>query len=323
MKKDAQKFIDCLDDAVHLLDDYPSIHFSGPNLNLEYTSPEQFDLALFEQWSELCAPVAQKKLPIRLIQHLSCTGGTLISKCLAAMPNVALLSEVHPLSRLLIDSAPKFAPTDLTYLAIHGRFPLVDELSENMFKADIDVISVHLKLLGKHLVIREHSHSDFLVGDSPNENSTIRMLLEDDYPILAILTVRHPVDCYLSLLENGWIHFSPPTFDEYCRRYLLFISRNEDLPMCKYEDFVNDPKKEIKLLCDALDLAFNEDFLDVFDLNIMSGDSGRSSNTIGKRKRREYDEKFFEEAKESAMYLQLCEQLNYDPSLATPGDVNH
>jgi len=33
---------------------------------------------------------------LRTLHHLSCTGGTLFSKCLASMEQVALLSEVHP-----------------------------------------------------------------------------------------------------------------------------------------------------------------------------------------------------------------------------------
>lgn len=315
MKSDAQKFVECLKDAGEILEDYPSVNFTSIDLNLKYAAPEHFDLALFEQWSEFCESETQLKPPIRIIHHMSCTGGTLISKCLAAMPNVALLSEVHPLSQIHIDSNPKFAPTDLTYLAIHGRFPLIDELSEKIFKANIDVITEHVKQLGKYLVIREHSHSDFLVGESPSDFSTIRNLLQDDYPVLSILTVRHPVDSYLSLVKNGWIHFTPPTFDEYCRRYLLFLEHHEDLPMCKYEDFVDDPTKEVKLLCGALDLPFSEDFQDVFDLNVMSGDSGRSSNTIEKRARRECDEKFLEELHTSDRYIQLCEHLNYDSTV--------
>ena len=38
---------------------------------------------------------------IGLIHHLSNTGGILISKCIAAMPSVVLLSEMHPLVGLL------------------------------------------------------------------------------------------------------------------------------------------------------------------------------------------------------------------------------
>ena len=315
MKKDVQQFIDYLDDAMHLLDGYPASN--QPTLNNQMTDipPEHFDLAFFEKWPEFYESEAHQKPPVRIIQHLSCTGGTLISKCVAAMPNVSILSEISPLSQLHIGLNPKFSPTDLVYLAAHGKFPLMDELSEKIFKADVDVITTHSKQLGKYLVIREHCHSTYLVGELPEEYKTVRTFLKDEYRILATLTVRHPVDSYLSLVNNGWTHFNPPTIDEYCKRYLLFIEHNDALSIYKYEDFVNDPKKEMKLLCETLELPFNEDFQVVFELNKISGDSGRSSNTIEKRTRREIDEKLRNELNESANYIQLCERLNYEPSV--------
>ena len=38
--------------------------------------------------------------PYRVLHHMACTGGTLISRCLATMPNVVLLSEIDPLSAI-------------------------------------------------------------------------------------------------------------------------------------------------------------------------------------------------------------------------------
>ena len=312
MKSNTQKFIECLEEAEDILEDYPSVNFSGVDFNLKYADPEHFNLALFEHWSEFCEPDTQQKLPIRIIQHLSCTGGTLISKCLAAMPNVALLSESNPLSSLQVVSESRCAPTDLTYLATQGNFPLIDELSEKIFQADIDVIAKHIKQLGKYLVIREHSHSDYLVGESPNESSTVRKLLKNEYPLLSILTVRHPVDSYLSLLNNGWVHFKPETFDEYCNRYLYFIKHNNDVPTYKYEDFVDAPDIELRRICESLNLPFNEDFQDIFDLNRLSGDSGRSSTTITKRERREFDKDLYTEIIDSTNFKKLCNILEYD-----------
>ena len=232
------------------------------------------------------------------------------------MPNVALLSEVNPLSQLHVSYKPKFAPTDLTYLALQGKFPLFDELSKKIFKAEIDVISKHVQELGKYLIIREHSHSDFLVGDSSSDVSIIKKLLKDDYPLLCVLTVRHPVDSYLSLISNeGWTHFTPTTFDEYCKRYLLFIEHNKHVPVYKYENFLANPESEINLLCKTLKLPFNEDFRDIFDLNAMSGDSGRASNTITARERREYDGHFLAEAENSTNFAALCKALDYESSL--------
>jgi hypothetical protein len=36
---------------------------------------------------------------VRTLHHVACSGGTLISRCLAALPGVVLLSELNPLNR--------------------------------------------------------------------------------------------------------------------------------------------------------------------------------------------------------------------------------
>jgi hypothetical protein len=315
MDNNAQKFLNCLKDADQILEDYPFADYSDGEYNISHPPSANFDLALFEDWSKFSTPETLQKSPVRVIQHLACTGGTVISKCLAAMPNVVLLSEANPLSTLQKSTTPRFAPTDLTYLAMHGGFPLIDELSEKIFRADIEIISKHAQQLGKYLVIREHSHSDFHVGELPNSFSTIRELLKDDHTVLSVVTVRHPVDSYLSLIKTDWVHYTPKSFDEYCRRYLLFLESNKNVPLHKYEDFVNDPQLVMKKVCETLDLPFNEDFQDVFDLNTLTGDSGRSSSLISTRKRREFDECFREELNNSTMFFQLCEKLNYETFL--------
>lgn len=253
----------------------------------------------------------EQKSPVRVIQHLSCTGGSLISKCLAAMPDVLLLSEVNPFCRLHVDSERRFAPTDLTYLAIQGRFPFVDQLSEKIFNASLDVISKHANSLGKYLVIREHSHSHFLIGDAQTKIRTVKTILEQDYQVLSVLTVRHPVDSYNSMISNEWLHFNPKTFDEYCRRCQLFLDDNKGSSVYKYEEFVSEPQKVMRGLCKTLNLPFNENFQSAFNSNIM-GDSGRTSDVISKRERREINDEFRQEINASTEYIRLCEMLRYE-----------
>ena len=316
MKDEAQKFIDCLQDAGQLLDDYPVVDYAETDDAKSQETQDHFDLALFEKWDEFFAPEFQQKPPIRIIQHLSCSGGTIISKCLAGLPNVVLLSEANPLSELHAESTPPgFAPSDLIYLAKRANMPHFPQLGRDVFKAEIGVIAKHARLFGKHLVIREHSHSDFLVGEIPGSFSTVREFLKEDFTVRSVVTVRHPVDSYLSLVKTDWLHFIPKTFEEYCKRHVLFIERNENVPIYKYEDFVSDPETEINRICDSLDLPFNEDFIDIFDINTLSGDSGRSSNIIEKRERRKIDEDLQNEMSESPSYEALCTKLGYAASI--------
>lgn len=318
MNREAEKFLEYLEDAECLLVDFLDTDEPATDFTLDYSPSKHLDLAGFSKWMEFCEPKGLQDQTIRLIQHLSCTGGSIICKSLASMPNVLLLSEVNPLSELLFNSQDKkFAPTDLAYLARLARVPQWNELSEKLFKAEIREIVNHAQLYGKYVFVREHSHSDFLVGETPKRASTVRRLLREDYPVLPILTVRHPVDSYLSMLRNGWVGFAPGTFDEYCRRYLLFLEHNHDVPRHKYEDFVRDPKAELKKMSENLKLPYQGDFEDTLDLVTLTGDSGRSASVISKRDRHSFDQKFRIEVSESANYSKICESLEYQESLET------
>ena len=315
MSNKAQKFIECLRDAEQLLKYYSVSGFPYLDKSWNCELPEHFNPALIQQWTDIPELVPETNPRIRIIQHLSCTGGTLICKCLAALPNVSLLSEVNPINRLARRPNLSFAPTDIAFLALQGMLPFSDELSEKLFKAGISVVLEHTQQLGKFLVIREHSHSDFMVGKTPRKNSVTKAFLKDEHQILSVLTVRHPVDSYLSTVNQDWLHFTPKTFNEYCRRYLLFIEANKDSQIYKYEDFVNEPEKELQLICGVLELPYNEDFHHLFDLFSFSGDSGRSGNIIEKRKRRECDKRFRESVAKSSRYRNLCDVLNYEASM--------
>ena len=250
--------------------------------------------------------------PVRLIHHLSCTGGTIISKCIAAMPNVVLLSEVNPASELPRTSIVRFAPTDMIRLAKQSGIPSFDDLRIKLFRAEIDEVIKHTRNLGSRLVLRVHSHSDYLVGDISSQPNYVKNSLDGRHSSVSVMTVRHPIDSYLSLVQKKWIHFNPQTFDEYCRRYLAYLEHNQNDPLFKYEDFVYDPKRVIKSICKALSLPFNEDFIDLFELIKLTGDSGRTSNEISLRSRRKDDGSLLRSARNSSNYETLCEQLDYD-----------
>ena len=65
--------------------------------------------------------------PIRVVHHWACSGGTIISRSLAQLPRVVLLSEVHPLAHLrLHPPSSGYQPTDVVQqlsLARNGRDP--------------------------------------------------------------------------------------------------------------------------------------------------------------------------------------------------------
>jgi hypothetical protein len=295
-----------LDDALNLLD-------SKKN-NVEL--PVQADAikpSLFDQCIELCQQVAVRDaVPIRTIHNLSCTGGTLISKCLAAMPNVMMLNEVDPLSTMTFNAdKPSFTPTDILSLIRQADRYVSDNLLIDVFLQNLNLLQKELSAIGKSIVIRDHSHSHFLTGQQIHVRPTLRTIVKRNFQVLSVVTVRDPVDCFLSMEIKGWLHFKPGTFDEYCRRYNVFLDMYENVKIFKYEDFICDPTQIIRGICDYLRLSYVESFIDTFDTFKFSGDSGRKGSIIELRPRREMSQDFTKEAEASQHYRELVVRLGY------------
>ncbi len=234
----------------------------------------------------LPAPTAE---PIRIIHHLSCTGGTLFAKCIAAMPNVLLLNEVDPLSPLPFrrTGKPPFTPTDMIALLRQGDPHISQDLLVRLFVREIGFLRDELARSGRVLVLREHSHSHFLTGDEVPDRPTLREMLVEHYPVHSLVTVRNLEDSYSSMKKYGWHEmFSPSDFDEYCRRHAVFLARHEGIDIVRYEDFVAEPGVVMRRICDVLALEFSDKFEELFSAFRFSGDSGRGGDRIKVRGRR-------------------------------------
>ena len=106
------------------------------------------------------------------------------------------------------------------------------------------------------------------MGESFPSRSLALTLLEQNFEIKNIVSVRHPVDCYLSMKLKNWTHFSPPNFEEYCTRYLAFVRQFAVEKVVKYEDFVEDSNECLKRISSLLDLPFSDDFNETFSMTM-------------------------------------------------------
>ncbi|UPW20061.1 sulfotransferase [Agarivorans sp. TSD2052] len=300
MSNNFNKFKQQIDQALALVESAAGVDI--PQLPQE--ANEQFvdTQSLLERCELVCKQHEDKKPTIRIIHHLACSGGTLISKCISAMPNVYLLSEVHPFTELAVGTGqPKYAPSDIISLSKYAGIPKQKKLAAKLFKSAISEVYSHVESMGGVLVLRDHTHADFTTNEPIPEKSALLALLEDDYQIKSVLTLRNPIDSYASLVKNGWVHFEPKSFDEYCRRLLLLLEQFEPEKIFKYEDFLNEPQEQMQAIANVLNLPFDESFEDVFSMFKVTGDSGRSSAVIGSRESLAGDS-LMAEAKESLYY---------------------
>ena len=225
-----RRILDAVETALALVQDY-----AGADLT---NLPKEPIPSLLEQCNHLIAETRPE--PLRLLHHFACTGGTLIAKCLAALPNTLLLSEIDPLSTMLFDpERPKFAPTDLVLNTRHSSHGEDEALLIEIFLGGLAALRAGAQLRGRHLVLRDHAHSQYCTSRDPASRPTLREIMPPDLALLSVVTLRHPVDSYLSLRANGWHGgMNPATIDEYARRYIAFLDRHSGLPWLRYEDFV-------------------------------------------------------------------------------------
>jgi len=301
-----------LQEALSLINDYSKTHNGTTNNVLDAEGLNNTQSLL-----ERCAAVvdnehANSKPTLRIIHHFACSGGTLISKCLAAQPNVFLLSELHPTTQLGMNMEKAvYTPRDITTQAMYGQVPNVDELAEKLFVNGIIEAEKHISDRGGYLVIRSHTHADYCTDKPLPEVDTLTRLLKPHFNIKNLVTIRDPIDSFLSLRENGWVHFKPDGFEHYCERLLKFLEPFEKDEIFKYEDFVAKPKGVLKDIAEVLCLSHYLIGLECIDIFKVSGDSGRSGVEIKPRKKKALDDDMIDEISQSRSYKVFRERYGF------------
>lgn len=258
-------------------------------------------------------PEARAPQPLRTLHHFACTGGTLVAKALASMPNTVVLSEIDPLSQLHLRALkPPFFPTDLTTGLRYSSREIGDNTILKMFAAAVLSLRDEFDRTGLHLLLRDHAHSQYCTVQDRHTRPNLHAIVGQIAATRAVVTVRHPLDSFLSLQRNGWLHFEPKTFEEYCLRYLDFLAAHKGLPIFQYEAFVAAPDEVAAQMCKELDLPFNPDFEFLMPMARLTGDSGRSGNAIAPRSRGAIPAELRQQADQSESYAELCQRLNYD-----------
>ena len=208
----------------------------GANISIAEEFPQAALLYRYDPRSHLIQPRAMTERPIRTIHHLASSGGTIISRCLAAMPSVVLLSEVHPL-----EVRPNvFNPYDplQEFLGRYGGLAMSEADVAAVFSERIRLIAERCEQEDRTLVLRDHSHADFFMGAPYGPR--LLASLRDVRPVTSVVTVRDPLDMFLSMRASGFIP-AETDFETVCGHYLAFLDTYAKVTCFRYEDFARDP----------------------------------------------------------------------------------
>jgi hypothetical protein len=222
---------------------------------------------------------------IHLVHTLGGCGGTLLSRCLGVMPGAAVLSEVNPAAVKLF---PHFDPLyqdeqwlHLLDLADRTRFSQLDLTAAANFRDLIACMHDRAAQAGRHLILRDWNYIDYL-GVPFNSQPPCRLTIYDALPdvkTVATAFVRHPLDQWVSLCKHEELQ---PTLTPviFCNGYLAFLQSLGSIPVRKYEDFLLNPEREMRAICDDLMLPFEPAFLEKFHtFDAVTGDFTRMRET--------------------------------------------
>lgn len=306
-----------LQQALSLINDYSATHNDTGSAVLDTGGLNNTQSLLERCATVVNADKENTKPTLRIIHHFACSGGTLICKCLAAQPNVFLLSELHPTTRHGNNwSKASYTPRDIITQAFYGGIPQAEKLAEDIFVDNVIKTEKHTTELGGTLLIRAHSHADYCMNVPQPEIDTVTRLLQPHFDIKQLVTVRNPIDSFLSLRQNRWIHFQPNTFEEYCRRLLKFLQAFKPSQIVYYEDFVSEPEQQIEKCAELLQIPTTENATEYFDVFKVTGDSGRSGGDIAPRPRKPISDEYKQEILQSDSFKVLCEHYDIQPLTA-------
>jgi len=118
----------------------------------------------------------------------------------------------------------------------------------------------------RRLILRDYNYIEFVgvpYTDKPQRRRIIYDALPADVPVKSIAFIRHPIHQWLSLCKHEHVR-ARLSASSFCEAYLFFLRDLGDLPLFKYEEFVEQPSSELRRVCNELDLQFDPSFLERF-----------------------------------------------------------
>lgn len=254
-----------------------------------------------------------RKPTIRVLHHLARSGGTVISQCLAVMDSVILLSEIHPLGTAQFN--PLAQARDWFQLISDEDSRARGKLNRSGFVDAIALIHRRCDQRGKRLVIRDWSHLDFTGApflQNPSYLLQTAEVLRERFDVIHVATVRHPLDQLNSLhrLANIQRHWDEPTI---LHGFRCFAEQAVEIGFLRYEDFVADPDKVLRQLCERLQLDFDDRYKDRWaDYRNITGAVGTTRTTIEAEPRGAVDPELLSRLSENDDYRTILELLGYE-----------
>lgn len=246
-----------------------------PDIILEGESPEDALTRLNQSQAILYQPpvtipqskstvesphIAKPKPKLRILHQLPISGGALISKCLAVLPECTLFNNIHPRNGEVPNHGQNIFAQAANWYQLFSEEDKAKLGGQAVDYANgIRMIYDRLQERDQCMLIRSWSHLDFIgfpfIAD-PQGTLALSDLLREDFELLEAATLRHPIDNWIHL-QKLHIMRDKLGLDDYMKGYYNFVQSVESMTVVRYEDFAKEPDAHIEKLCNALEIPFN------------------------------------------------------------------
>lgn len=196
----------------------------------------------------------------------------MIAKCISAMDNVVLLSEVHP------SAMRRHHPLhqSIMWYGLPTPAGLDDLLSGPAnFTACAEAIAKAARAKGRSLVIRDWTHLDYtgVPYIVPSLRLRTAEALSQGNTVHQGCTVRHPIAQWRSLRRLAIMNQAGLTVPTFFVGYREFAKVAARIGFIRYEDFCEAPDRELGRLCEMLRIDFDPGYRDRWHtIRNMTGD---------------------------------------------------
>jgi hypothetical protein len=263
-----------------------------------------------------------------MIHNMARSGSTLMCKCLGCMEGVELLSELHPHAWKLFN--PIKQAQEWFGLLTQNDIAELQKQNNVSYTQVIELIEQRCRARGATLVLRDWAHLDYTgypFITTPGYRPLLYTELAESFDIIRISTTRDPVTQWQSLIQLALLQaplrsgaFGLDQFLLGCRKYAELCV---ETGFVRYEDFTVNPDREMRKLCDHLQIKFDPDFIRKWpDYKTITGDvpspnrpqesnKPYSSNQILPPSRRPVEPGLKKKFLANADYRRACELLGY------------
>lgn len=251
-----------------------------------------------------------KNRPIIIMLAYARSGGTLLNRCIAKMPNIIMLSEVN-VEALCPSSCNTIKEQAMKWYHIN--------LKTEGFINNVKELYGYCEKNDKILVIRDWPFGSFVPSKYNNFNPSKRLStlisISKFFPVIPFALVRNSIDVWLSFQA------SPRTFYDTKLTYLNEFIKcliEKKIKIFRYEDFCKFPVKTMKLICKYTRMSYSSDFKKFSDYINVTGDTdlpeysrGIKNGGIGELSRRKIYRDFVDEINNNTLSKKINKLLRY------------